>query len=145
MRILLDTNVLVSAIFLGGQPRELVRIAARGRVELVTSSHLLDELEAVLEEKFGFPRSAAREIRAEVEALSAIAEPLRVPKVCRDRDDDQVLAVAVAGRAQVIATGDRDLLNVGSHQGIEIQTPAAAISRIGSGSGDVPSPGKTER
>lgn len=130
MRVLLDTNVLVSAVLFGGIPHALLRSAIEGRLRLVTSSHLLDELEEVLEGKFGFSRAAAVETRAELETLGKLVEPAEVPRVCRDPDDDEVLAAAMLGEASVIVTGDRDLLDFGSYQGIEILTPALLAARL---------------
>ena len=123
MRILLDTNVLVSALLFGGLPRVLLRTAVRGALTFVTSPALLDELEDVLVGKFGFGRVVSRLTRAEIEALADLVEPDELHRVSRDPDDDEVLAAAVAGRADVIVTGDRDLLALGVHQGIRILTP----------------------
>lgn len=123
MRVLLDTNVLVSAVLFGGLPRRLLDHVIRGGVELVTGVALLDEFEDVLHERFAFDRSAARLTRAEIEAVADLAEPTTVASVCRDADDDVVLATAVAGNATMIVTGDRDLLVLRSHDGIDICTP----------------------
>ncbi len=123
MRILLDTNVLVSALLFGGLPRVLLRTVLRGDLTFVTSPALLDELEDVVVGKFGFGRAIARLTRAELEALADLAEPGKLPRVSRDPDDDEALAAAVAGRVDAIVTGDRDLLALGAHQGIRILTP----------------------
>lgn len=131
MRVLLDTNVLVSAILFGGVPRELLRHAIRGRFVPVTSSRLLDELEDLLERKFEFSPAAAAETRGEFEALADVVRPKEVPRVCRDPDDDEVLAAAVAGRAAAVVTGDRDLLDLGTYGDIEIVTPAVLATRLG--------------
>lgn len=131
MRVVLDTNVLISAILFGGPPRELLQHAIQGRLQPVTSARLLDELEELLEGKFGFSPVAAAETRSEFEVLAEVVEPVEVPKVCRDPDDDEVLVAAVLGGAAVIVTGDRDLLDLGTHQGIEIQLPGVFVRRIG--------------
>lgn len=123
MRVLLDTNVLVSAVLFAGLPRTLLDHALRGEFLLVTGALLLDEFEDVLRERFGFDRAAARLTRAEVEAVAELAVPATVQAVSRDPDDDIVLATAVAGQAAVIVTGDRDLLVLGSHGGVPIRTP----------------------
>ncbi len=130
MRVVLDTNVLLSAVLFGGVPRRLLQAGIEGRLRLVTSRHLLDEFEEILEEKFGFSRAAAVETRAELEVLAEIVGPGDVPKVCRDPDDDHVLATATAGSAEVIITGDRDLLVLEWYNNIEILTPAMFIPRL---------------
>ena len=123
MRVLLDTNVVVSAILFGGVPRELLEAALAGELALVTSQPLLAELETVLTRKFEFPTSMTASIRAELEALSEIVEPSPIKKVTRTVADDVVLATAVAGAAEVIVTGDKELLGIGSYEAIPIQSP----------------------
>lgn len=123
MRVLLDTNVLVSAILFGGVPRSLLERGIRGELEVVTSPTLMDELEELLDRKFGFPAEAARQVRAELELLAEVVRPRVVPRVLRDPDDDEVLAAALTGDADVIVTGDTDLLELGSHRGVQILTP----------------------
>ncbi|MGZ4190131.1 MAG: putative toxin-antitoxin system toxin component, PIN family [Actinomycetota bacterium] len=130
MRVVLDTNVLLSAISFGGVPRRLLQAVIDGRLRLVTSRHLLDEFEEILEEKFGFSKAAAVETRSELEVLAEIVEPVDVPKVCRDPDDDQVLDAAQAGAAEVIVTGDRDLLVLEWYNNIEMLPPAMFIPRL---------------
>ncbi len=130
MRVLLDTNVLLSAILFGGVARRLLTAAIDGRVRLVSSQHLLDEFEEILGEKFGFSRAAAVETRAELEVLADIVEPAEVPQVCRAPDDDQVLAAALAGEADAIVTGDSDLLVLEWYNRIEILTPAMFAARL---------------
>ena len=128
MRVLLDTNVVLSAILTDGPPRALLTSVLRGERELVTSPFLLDELEELLVRKFGFSADAARATRAELEALARVVHPTAIPNVCRDEDDNHVLAAAVAGAAQLLVTGDHDLRALGGHEGIPIVTPAEALA-----------------
>lgn len=130
MRVLLDTNVLVSAVLFGGLPRRLLDAAVQGRFVLVTGVELLDEFEDVLRDRFGFDRSAARLVRAETEAVADLAETRDVPAVSRDPDDDVVLATAVAGAVEVIVTGDEDLLVLEAHRGVPILTTRQFTERF---------------
>ena len=123
MRVLLDTNVLVSAILFGGVPRQLLEAALAGELDLVTSQPLLAELETVLTRKFEFPTSMTASIRTELEGLSELVEPVQMERVTRTVADDIVLATAVAGAADVLVTGDKELLEMGRYEGIPIQSP----------------------
>ena len=124
MRVLLDTNVLISGILFRGVPRTLLERAIRGEFDLVTSPALLDELEDVLARSFELPPELARAVRTELETLAEVVVPADVPSVSRDPDDDQVLATVVVGQADVVVTGDQDLLVLETHQAIPIIRPA---------------------
>ena len=123
MRVVFDTNVLISALVYGGLPRELLTSVFRGEVTLVTSTVLMDELEEVLVARFAHDPSLARTVRAEIEMLAEVVDVSDLARVARDPDDDAVLAVAIAGEASAIVTGDRDLLVLAEHHGIRIVTP----------------------
>lgn len=123
MRVLFDTNVVVSAILFGGVPRQLLEAALAGEIDLITSQPLLAELETVLTRKFEFPSSMTASIRAELEALSEVVEPIQVKRITRTKADDVVLATAVAGVAEVLVTGDKELQGMGGYEGIPIQSP----------------------
>ena len=138
MRIVVDTNLLVSGVISSqGLPRRLIDGALAGEFELCTSEVLLAELlEVLLREKF-----AARLAQAEMSPQSfvddlrkvaVIVSPVAVPRVIeRDADDDHVLAAAVAGLADLIASGDkRHVLPLGSHQGIPIVSAREAVERL---------------
>jgi putative PIN family toxin of toxin-antitoxin system len=105
----------------------VLELVLGGQLQLITSNHLLTEMEELLVRKFNFSAAAAREVRVELEFMGTLADPVQVPKVCRDPDDDQVLAVAVEGNAGWIVSGDNDLLDLGSYRGVEIVTPAKLL------------------
>ncbi|MBA2273467.1 MAG: putative toxin-antitoxin system toxin component, PIN family [Actinobacteria bacterium] len=123
MRVLLDTNVLVSAFLYGGVPREILLPVAVGGYELITSVALVAELQDVLLQKFGVPPTVVAAFRSELESSATIVQPAKRPELLDDPLDDEVLAVAAAASAQFIVSGDRHLLAVGSHEGASIFTP----------------------
>ncbi len=110
MRVLFDTNVLVSALAFGGLPRLLLLHALDGEYELVTSAELLDELERTLVAKIGMAPASARLARRELEAHVSLRRPSTIGRVLRDPTDDAVLAAAVGGRVHYLVSGDRDVL-----------------------------------
>jgi putative PIN family toxin of toxin-antitoxin system len=130
VRLLLDTNVLVSAVLFGGLPQSLVEQAFRGEYELVTSEAMLDEFEEVLRESFARPRLVARALREELASISDISRPQPIPRVSRDPADDMVLAAALGGHADAIVTGDRDLLDLGAYGGMPVLTTRQALAKL---------------
>ena len=141
MRIVLDTNVVLSALLWRGTPHHLLAaIGQRSSIQLYSSSALLEELADVLARPSATKRLAligktVREVLADYVEAIELVEPTTVPRVVADDiDDDQVIAAAVAARADLIVSGDRKhLLPLGSHQGIVIIDAAEAIRRIASG------------
>ncbi|MBK5228350.1 MAG: putative toxin-antitoxin system toxin component, PIN family [Actinobacteria bacterium] len=129
MRVALDTNVLVSAfVFPGGSPESAYRPAVERRVWLITSRPLLVELVRVLVEKFGWEPICAEEGGGRVAQLAEIVEPEEVvDEIQTDPADNRVLEAALAGKADVIVSGDHHLLDLLEWRGIRIQNPSAFL------------------
>ena len=121
MRVVLDTNVLISALIGHGKPRRLLVYLFKER-ELVSSRQMLAELEDVLSRsKFGLTRSQIDEFLTILVKRFIISEIEEFPEVvAEDPDDNVVLATALAGGAEYIVTGDRHLLNLRDYRGIKI-------------------------
>lgn len=139
MRVVLDTNTLVSALLSPhGPPRRLLDDARAQVFELCSSPVLVAELlDVVSRDKFAQRLAAAGltplGIVGEIRRLATMATPTDVPRVVADdADDDHVLACAVAAQADLIVSGDKHLLNLGGqYQGIAIVTPAQAVQLVG--------------
>ncbi len=119
-RILLDTDVLVSAYGFGGKPFEILEAAIDGAHELVFSPPLLAELARVLYDVLGMDDAHVRAAIDQLIRISDIVEPPKELSVCRDPADDRVLECAVAGGVEMLVTGDEDLLVLGEYRGIRI-------------------------
>lgn len=136
MRTIIDTNVLLAGLLWHGKPHALIEYVRNGTLTLISSPALLAELAEVLERaKFDaiLIRSNTSRERSldEVRALAEIITPAPLPKpVCRDPDDDAVLALALAAQVDFIVSGDSDLLDLQAFESIPIVTPAAAMRRI---------------
>ena len=139
MRVVLDTNVLVSALLApDGLPRRLLNGARAQTFELCISTVLLAELLDVLQrDKFAARFHASglspHHIVTDLRRLSVVVAPHEVPRIiAEDADDDHVLACALTGRAQLIVSGDRHLHSLGGdYQGIAIVHPAQAVQQLG--------------
>lgn len=123
MRVLLDTNVLIAAFIARGACSELLEHCARNHA-LVSSAALLRELELKLGGKLGFTRQETREVAVLLRGKLELVEPRPLGEsICRDPDDDVVLATVLAGECDVIVTGDKDLLVLERFRQIPILAP----------------------
>jgi putative PIN family toxin of toxin-antitoxin system len=136
MRLVLDTNVLVSAFLWQGVPGRLIELATEQEIQLVTSRVLLDELADILPRKKLAKKVAATgltpaQIVLNYQRLTQLVTARKLSQaVSRDADDDHVLACAIAAQADLIVSGDAHLLTLKIHQNIPIVTPAEALRRI---------------
>jgi len=139
VRVVLDTNILISAfVFPGGSPESVYRAGIQRRIELVTSPPLLAEFGRVLSEKFGWEPSFVEEAVVQIARIGTIVRPRqRLAVVKDDPDDDRVLEAAIAGGTEAIVSGDRHLLRLGRWDKIRILKAAALLEELGIGPNDV--------
>ena len=123
MRVVLDTNTLVSALLFGGTASRLVPLWQSGRIAILVSGPILEEYLRVL----AYPkfRLTDEEIRGVVEEevlpfTETVTKPGRVVVPCRDPHDKKFLECAVGGRARYLITGDQDLQELGTYRGVTI-------------------------
>ena len=138
MRIVLDTNVALSALLWRGTPYSLLRAARQqAHVQLFSSEALLSELIEVLVRPFPAKRLAliglsSHEVLADYIDTIELVVPSSVPRVVMtDPDDDEVVAAAIAADADLIVSGDGDLLSLESYGRIRILRPIEAIQQLG--------------
>lgn len=136
MRTVPDTNIVVSGLLWRGNARRILDAARDGIIEIFTSQALLEELENVLSrEKFAMRLEAAdvtiQELVEGYAALATVIEAVLIePVILRDPDDDAVLACAVAAEAEIIASGDNDLLSLRKYQEIRIVTATELLIEL---------------
>jgi putative toxin-antitoxin system toxin component, PIN family len=133
VRLVIDTNVLISGIFWSGKPKILLNKARFKKVTSVTSEFLLNELKDILtrdDKPFRLARAEADRIVSSIRAISDIVSPVSKIDVCRDESDNRVLECALDGKAEYIVTGDSDLLGLKEHKGIAILSVASFLKVI---------------
>jgi len=136
MRIVADTNTVLSGLLWGGPPRRLIDLARARSLSLYTSLVLLAELaEVIARDKFAhrvhLAGLSAAEHVLDYRRLAYLVEPQPLSgPASRDPDDDHVLACALAARADLIVTRDLDLLDLKTYQDIPILAAAEALRRI---------------
>jgi putative PIN family toxin of toxin-antitoxin system len=133
MRIVCDTNVLISGILVGGHARMLVRAALQNRVENCISPDRLNELRDVLgRRKFHVTTARATAItELAAQTCTVVTPTIPVRTIVDDPDDNAVLEAALAADARYIVSGDAHLLRLGTWRTIAIVTPHALVDLLG--------------
>lgn len=136
MRVVADTNTIVSGLLWSGNPRGVLNAARTGTLQLYTSADLLAELEEVLQRPKFAQRLAVAGVTSHTlvlgyAALARLIKPAAIaPVITPDPDDDAVLACAIAARAEVIVSGDSHLLALKEYERIPIMTAAQLLAQL---------------
>ena len=136
VRVILDTNIVVSGFLWRSFPRQLLDLARANAITIYTSGALLDELADVLSRnklaaKLQEQRVTPAFLMRHYGMLAKVVTPAIIGRVVpNDADDDAVIACALAAKVKFIVSGDAHLLTLGQHQGIPIVTAAQAVSRV---------------
>jgi uncharacterized protein len=134
--VVLDTNVVASAILWEGKPGRLLALAREGHIRLATSRALLNEFRATLQKPKLAKAVAATGMTADAmladyrRLATVVQAPALAVAVSRDPDDDRIIACAIAARADVIISGDNDLLVLEKVEGILIVSPSAFLAGL---------------
>jgi putative PIN family toxin of toxin-antitoxin system len=138
MRLVLDTNVVLSALLWRGTPYQLltnIRDQAES-ISLACSAPLLAELADVLTPppatvRLALIQRSAADVLADYTAVVEIVTPLPVPRIAPDPDDDVVIGTALAAKADWVITGDKPLLSVTEYQGVRIVSVGQTVQMVG--------------
>lgn len=122
LKVVLDTNIIISALGFGGKPRNIYNSALNKEVSAFTSSILIAELQDVVSKKFPkfipvFPR-----IRKMLRKKFKITQPTKIIKILSDEPDNRVLEAAYEAKCDYIITGDKDLIALRKYKKIKIVT-----------------------
>lgn len=123
MRIVLDTNIVVSAIFFGGNPREIVELLMRQKIEVCASKEIIEEYKETVEYLKG--KYAKKKLKVPIDNIISKCEIIDIKskiEASRDSDDDKFINCAVDAKALYIVSGDKDLLVLNRWKEIEIIT-----------------------
>ena len=128
-RVVLDTNVYVSAILFGGTPEIIFNLGRRGLITILTSRPILVEISRVLSTKMKMERPDVRDALITIRQTAELILPLKkISAIRADDPDNRILECAVEGRADAIVTGDKKHVRaLGSFKGIPIYLPAEFI------------------
>ena len=127
MKALFDTNVLVAAFSSEGLCSKLLSRANSSDFQLYLSPFILGELSRNLKKKVDLSNREIQEVILLLKEISITVDPLKfgikVTGACRDKDDDNIIASALAANVDYLVTGDNDLLVLGKYKGIKVITP----------------------
>ncbi len=131
MKVVLDTNVLISGIFFSGPPAEILKAWHKGNIQFALSSEIIDEytrVATILEDRF-----LGVEVNQILTLIVAHSDMVQVTslshQVCEDADDDKFLSCAVSSGSKIIISGDKHLLKASGYRGITVITPRVFVQQ----------------
>jgi uncharacterized protein len=131
LRIILDTNVFISGIFFSGPPSQILQAWEDHRLQIVLSQQILHEYKRVADELSSkYPKI---EISTIIELVTIHGQSIDTTgvdiSICEDPDDDKFIECAIAGKCNIIVSGDAHLLKLVEHRGISILKPAVFVEQ----------------
>ena len=125
MRIVIDTNIIASAIFFGGRPRELLELLLQHELSAFITQEIIEEYQGTIEYlQNEYPSKRITVPLTQIIAACNMIETTSEVKVCRDPDDDKFFACALDSRSLYIVSGDKDLLAVKQYKDVQVVTVA---------------------
>jgi putative PIN family toxin of toxin-antitoxin system len=129
--VVLDTNILISAVLFKGTPLKILKFCIiEEKIDVAISPELMAEFVGKLKYKFGLDAQTLEELKELIEQSTLNILPQYKTKICRDDSDNMILDLAIYSKAGYIVTGDKDLLELKNHKGIEIITAAEFLGKM---------------
>jgi putative PIN family toxin of toxin-antitoxin system len=134
IKIVLDTNVLISAVVFGGKPRQILELVIEGKLKLFLSDPILEEFKEVIgRSKFNYPSSMVHFIINELLAIANLVDPReKLELIEKDPQDNRIMECAIETNADFIISGDKHLLEFNPYKGIKILPPNEFLSEMNS-------------
>jgi putative PIN family toxin of toxin-antitoxin system len=128
LRVVIDTNVYISALNFGGVPEEIIALARRGDIALFISEPILNEIEGVLHRKFAWTRARSRQALAEIQRFTTVVKTSEMLAVItEDESDNRILECGLAAGAELLISGDSHLKALNQFRNILILSPRAFL------------------
>ena len=131
MKIVIDTNVFISAVFFGGLPLKVLQTVIAKQNEAYISPEIWDEYNDVIERMTRkYPSRLKQQLIDEAFKLFKVVIPSSEITICRDPDDDKFISCAIDAECRYIVSGDDDLLSIKSVEDILICTPSEFLNAM---------------
>lgn len=123
-KVVLDTNVYISAVLFGGNPEEIRKLSKEGKIEVLISEAIISEIADVLRRKFNWESWQISQLIDDIREVSTLIIPRQSISLIADDADNRILECALEGNAQYIISGDkRHLLPLKGYRDIRILSP----------------------
>lgn len=130
LRIVLDTNIYISAILVGGKPEQIIDLARDGKIEIYISKPILIEIERILKEKIGHTDEQVQHELLDIKSITRFTSPNITLAVIEDDPDNRILECATQEKVDYLVTGDtKHLQPLKEYKGIKIVSPAEFLDR----------------
>jgi putative PIN family toxin of toxin-antitoxin system len=128
LRVVIDTNVIISALNFGGNPEAVLELARKRHIRNTTSPFIINEIVMVLTRKFGWQMEVAREVTNDIQGFSRVVNPPETLAVIKNLSDNRILECGVAGGADYLISGDHHLTDLKTFKTIHIVTPTEFLA-----------------
>lgn len=127
--VVLDTNIFISSLVFGGKPRQILNLIVEDNIEGVISSIIIAEIKDVIYKKFLNFSKDLELLETQIKDKFVIVNPKILLNVVRDNPDNRILEAAIEGDCDFIVTGDLELLELGTYQGVTILNATAFLNK----------------